>query len=277
MQDIIIDEEFVSLLPALDNQTYASLEENIISNGCRDSLVLWDGYLIDGHNRYKICTEHNISFTTIEKEFASREDVLIWIITNQISRRNLNPRQLSHYRGLHYRADKKIQGTRDRTAPEFINDHNDHLSETTAKRLGRQYKVAQITIRRDAKASEATDAIGSVSPEAKRMILSEEVKIDKKTLEALASATKDEIAEIASKIEDGTFEKKKPESDAAPKPDTPVDSLLIGMQPLDKAIIKVTSNFTAGLQEIRKKADRTKLQKALRAYINTLEELYSTI
>jgi len=107
MQEIIIDEEFKALLPTLDQTTFKLLEENIIENGCRDPLVLWDGVLIDGHNRYEICTQHFIPFATVDKEFASREDALIWIISTQVSRRNLSPMQLSYYRGLHYRAEKK--------------------------------------------------------------------------------------------------------------------------------------------------------------------------
>jgi hypothetical protein len=34
MQEIIIDEEFKALLPALDPQTYALLEESMLENGC---------------------------------------------------------------------------------------------------------------------------------------------------------------------------------------------------------------------------------------------------
>jgi hypothetical protein len=76
MRSIIIDEEFISILPALDKETYALLEENLIEYGCRDSLILWDNILIDGHNRYEICTKHDIPFNTVDREFNSREDVL---------------------------------------------------------------------------------------------------------------------------------------------------------------------------------------------------------
>jgi len=48
MQEVIIDDEFRDLLPELDAITYGMLEENIIQNGCRDSLVLWGDILIDG-------------------------------------------------------------------------------------------------------------------------------------------------------------------------------------------------------------------------------------
>ena len=33
-----------------------------------------DGVLVDVYNRYRTCTEHDISFETIEKDFDSRED-----------------------------------------------------------------------------------------------------------------------------------------------------------------------------------------------------------
>ena len=110
MQKIIIDEEFKALLPALDEDTYAMLEENLMQNGCRDSIVLWGDILIDGHNRHEICSKHNIPFNTINRDFGSREEALIWIISTQVARRNLTQIQLSHFRGLHYIVDKKMHG-----------------------------------------------------------------------------------------------------------------------------------------------------------------------
>ena len=38
MQTITIDEEFLSLLPKLDEETYKSLESSIIRNGCMEAL-----------------------------------------------------------------------------------------------------------------------------------------------------------------------------------------------------------------------------------------------
>jgi hypothetical protein len=88
---IKIDKEFQSLIPPLSQDEYKQLEANVISDGCRDALVVWQGTLIDGHNRYRICTEHNIPFQTVEKKLDSREDVIQWIILNQFGRRNLSP------------------------------------------------------------------------------------------------------------------------------------------------------------------------------------------
>ena len=91
MPEISIDNEFQSIIPPLTSDEYHQLEANIVSEGCRDALVIWRGALVDGHNRYKICKSHNIPFRVEEKEFGSRDDAICWIIRNQFGRRNLSP------------------------------------------------------------------------------------------------------------------------------------------------------------------------------------------
>ena len=48
--DLIIDPEFKRLLPELSEKEYSVLEESILSEGCRDALVLWGQIIVDGHN-----------------------------------------------------------------------------------------------------------------------------------------------------------------------------------------------------------------------------------
>ncbi len=49
--------------------------------------------LIDGHNRYEICTRNGIEYGIEEMLFDSRSDVIEWIIKNQFGRRNLSDYQ----------------------------------------------------------------------------------------------------------------------------------------------------------------------------------------
>jgi hypothetical protein len=67
----------------------AQLEANILRDGCRDPLVVWDGILIDGHNRHEICVRHELPFETTEMAFEDRTHAIEWIIRNQFGRRNL--------------------------------------------------------------------------------------------------------------------------------------------------------------------------------------------
>ena len=87
---IQIDQEFKDLIPALTEEEYKQLEANILSEGIRDSLLVWNGILIDGHNRYEIATKYGLSYDVQEMEFADRAEAERWIILNQLGRRNLS-------------------------------------------------------------------------------------------------------------------------------------------------------------------------------------------
>ena len=277
MDEIIIDEQFKSLLPALDEQTYALLEESLLKNGCLHPLVVWNGILIDGHNRYEICTKHEIPFETIEKEFSGRDEALIWIITTQVSRRNLTPIQMSYYRGLHYRADRRIvkneAGINQYEQMYEVLPQNEvkPQSEHTAKRLADEYNVSHATITRDSKLSEAIDAIGENSAEARREILSGKSGISRQRLQELATGgSKEEIKSIAESIEQGTYEKPKREAKSS---DAIFQSIL---EMLNGAIAKMAEAYGAEMRQAHGK-DAAELKAALRGHIAKLENLYHSL
>ena len=85
-----IDPEFKSLIPPLTADEREQLEQNILqSRKCLDAIILWEGIIIDGHNRYAICAKHGIEFEIINLPLPSREAAKLWILENQLSRRNL--------------------------------------------------------------------------------------------------------------------------------------------------------------------------------------------
>lgn len=89
-----VNKEFKELIPDLTSDEREILEKSIIEHGCRDDLVVWDSpdgeVLIDGHNRFDICTENKIEYNTVFMEFDDERSVKEWIINNQFGRRNLS-------------------------------------------------------------------------------------------------------------------------------------------------------------------------------------------
>ena len=85
-----IDPEFMALIPPLQEEEYRQLEQNILAyKKCRDAIVVWDGTIVDGHNRFRICATHGVPFEIKEVEFESRDEAKLWILDNQLGRRNL--------------------------------------------------------------------------------------------------------------------------------------------------------------------------------------------
>ena len=274
MQDLIIDEKFARMFPVLDERTCAGLEESILQFGCVIPLIVWEGILLDGHNRYKILKKHGLPFSTINLEFASRDLVEIWIIENQIERRNLTPIQLSFYRGLHYHAEKRVisnpEGINRRKEVDAQTEHQP-ITQSTARRLADHYNVSPGTIRRDAQLANAISSIGEASPEIKMDILSGKTRISKIQLQELAAGSKEDVSAVISQIEDGTFSSRRP---GAGSLGGEASADFADMQPWEIQFAKMTDEFRQVMRSHAKTEDTVAVRASLRQYIDTLEELY---
>ena len=68
-----------------------ALERSLLAEGCRDALVLWGDVLVDGHNRYRLCSKHGLPFKTVHNDrFQSMEDVHLWMIDQHLGRRSVS-------------------------------------------------------------------------------------------------------------------------------------------------------------------------------------------
>jgi hypothetical protein len=189
-KNIVILPILKDLIRPLENDEIEQLRTNILANGCQDSLKIWQTtqkiinpssvtndeqfVLIDGHNRYKICTENNVSFAISIMKFQSLDDVISWMIDLQLGRRNMSSNEIAYYRGLKYNQEKKIEKT--------DNFSISGTSVKTAQKLAEQYGINEKTIRRDA---EFAKGVESLAPELKRDFLNGNVKVPKKDIEEL--------------------------------------------------------------------------------------------
>jgi N6-adenosine-specific RNA methylase IME4 len=143
---ITVDSEFKELIPPLSFEEFTQLAENIAKDGCRDPLVLWNGVLVDGHNRYDICNRLKLPFKTIENEFKDRSEVIEWIIRNQFGRRNLS----SYIRTtLALRLESEIAGrakkNQARKPADFVKQNSAEQTETR-KELAKLAGVSHNTV-----------------------------------------------------------------------------------------------------------------------------------
>jgi len=86
---IQIKDEFKKLIPALTAEEFKQLEQNCLDEGIREKIITWNGFIIDGHNRYEIATRWNLEYETEAKRFKDENEVKLWMIDNQNGRRNL--------------------------------------------------------------------------------------------------------------------------------------------------------------------------------------------
>ena len=93
LSQLKIDPEFQSKIPPLQFEEEQQLEQNIIAEGrLLNPIITWNGYILDGHTRYRILKKHGfIKFEAEEIQLANKYEALAWICKNQLGRRNLSP------------------------------------------------------------------------------------------------------------------------------------------------------------------------------------------
>jgi len=91
MDKMKIDNELQNLIPPLADDELKQLETNLLNEGWRknERIITWNNTIVDGHNRYSICQKHNIKYITEEKKFKDKNEVILWMIDNQLGRRNI--------------------------------------------------------------------------------------------------------------------------------------------------------------------------------------------
>lgn len=194
---LTIDPEFQNLIPPPSTEELALLEANLSQEGCLQPLIVWKNHniLLDGHNRYQICTQLHIPYTTLEIELPNTEAALAWIVNHQLGRRNITPETASYLRGKRY---SLLKGNREDNLKQNSPKGQNVTSVDVAQELAQQYKVSSRTIKRDAQFSEAIDTLAlAMGEEIKQDILGRNANIPKKEALSLFQIVKTQGEAVA--------------------------------------------------------------------------------
>ena len=220
LQNLRIDPEFESKIPPLREEELKQLEENILADGVViNPLIVWNGVIVDGHNRYRILQQHpEIQFTTYEKAFSDRYEAIAWICKNQLGRRNLTLQQFKYLMGHQYKAEKTAYGgDRKNNAPKSsYQNGNLILKEKTCERIAAENGVARNTVIRAEQFANGVDAAEEAVPGIKQEILTGSIKPTEKAVAAIAKAPPEERLALVQQLRQAKeIEKPKPKRSAA--------------------------------------------------------------
>ncbi len=217
LQTLKINKDFKNLIRPLQKKEYLQLEANLLADGCRDPIITWNGFIIDGHNRYELCTMHKIPYAVTQMEFDCSESVIAWICANQLGRRNITEETRKFLIGMQYESEKlahNLKNTRGKNQydePEgdvscTISDSNEETQgslsgHVTAQRIAQENQISGGTVLKYAIYTRALEAIGQKAPEMVPKILSGRYKISHKNLVDLSGLTSDEIKKVGRRME----------------------------------------------------------------------------
>ena len=205
---LTIDKTFSSLIHPLSQDERQRLEENIRRDGCIDPIIVWNDVILDGHNRYSICTRNSIPFAVEDMEFSSKQEAIAWICSNQLGRRNISEETRKYLIGKQYEAEKIANQLRNRTGknqyytPRCENEEGDTSftadpNRFTAQIIANRNMVSSATVNRCAAFSRAIDQLEKKDPELAKSILAGEHKFSQRKIIELSLMKPSQIRKMA--------------------------------------------------------------------------------
>lgn len=221
MDRLIIDPEFRDKIPPLTEDEFTLLEENILSDGAVFSpLIVWDGTILDGHNRYEIIQKHpELTYAVHKLSFANRYEALSWICKNQLGRRNLTPQQKKYLIGQRYEAEKMAHGGDRKSTTAKSTVQNEQLkpknAAVTRQRIAEDTGSSESYVMRAGWYAQGVDAAEETLPGIKQEILTGAIKPTETAVAAVAKADPEERPQLAAALkkprESGKSESEKPQ------------------------------------------------------------------
>jgi hypothetical protein len=182
---LTISPELQSLIPPLSPEELDQLTINLLNEGCRDALIVWqeEQVLLDGHHRLQICEQHGLPYHVREISLPDLDAAKAWLISHQLGRRNLTPHQLAYFWGSVY-LQQKQQGRR----TDLTSAQNEQKLPDTATALAAQSGVSAATIRRYADYAKAVDVLTEkVGPTVRQVLLDREWHLTREDVERSAA------------------------------------------------------------------------------------------
>ncbi|MCD7878964.1 MAG: hypothetical protein LUG16_03410 [Candidatus Gastranaerophilales bacterium] len=198
-----IDSKFETLIPPLSADEFKALEESIKNDGCREPICAWNKTIIDGHNRYKICSANNIPFYIQEINFDSKDEAINWICINQLVRKNISDKTRRYLIGKRYEAEKIINAKKN---PKGRNQYTVELNKIAvtntdiAIALGKEYNIASVTVRKYASYAKLVDNLLEKNPKIIPGIFNEIIKISYESMKQLTKKNKTDVHTLTSNI-----------------------------------------------------------------------------
>lgn len=79
--------------PAMEEEAFKALIDDIDANGVREDIVLYDGMILDGWHRYKACLELNVKKPPMVEY--DGDDPASFVLTKNLHRRHATPSQIA--------------------------------------------------------------------------------------------------------------------------------------------------------------------------------------
>lgn len=145
------------LIPPHASRDLRKLEVSLLAEGCKSPIIVWNGIILDGHARYKICLRNKIPITIQNNTFLDLNQALSWVCNHQLTHRKLAPEMKKYLIGKQYECERALRATD--SCGKRLYPFPQENTTAMMKRLAEEYGLSVTSIQRYGHYSRHIDTI----------------------------------------------------------------------------------------------------------------------
>ena len=192
------------LVAPLSEQVHTELKGRLLQNGCSTPIRVWENTVLVDYEAFEICKAHGIPMTVSHVRLGSMEEATAWVCKNQLLRKDIPEKMRQYLIGKRFLVEKALgaheaaKGRRSATSEmttTVIVDNNpyDATATKTCERLGLEYHISFVTVRKYGIFAGILDYIRSKEPALADKILSGKIRISHEHLVEISQLTPTEF------------------------------------------------------------------------------------
>ena len=194
-------DQWADVLPATDEEEFQQLKEDIEEKGLLSPLIVTNNKdIVDGHRRYRAAVLLGFDQVSVKNmNFPDGDAVKEFMLSNQLTRRNLPPEERRRLIGTWYNLRKKKRGG-DRKSENQSTDSVLCSDGDTADQIAKEQKVSKQTVKSAAKEVSFLDEHPEFKADKTQADILELEKLDKKFRKDFGNDIADELYTRAPKV-----------------------------------------------------------------------------
>ena len=162
---LTISPVFEKLTIPIQDKEETKLAASLIREGCREPIAVWNGMILDGHKRYRICTLEHIEFTVQEIDCKTEEEAVIWVCRRRTASMPTGSQAFRYLMGKWYLCEVMINRSVKKPRAPKDGSYYERRGNRTSIQMSKEVGIHHSTLEKYGSAATALDVLIQTEPD----------------------------------------------------------------------------------------------------------------
>ena len=162
---LMISPVFERLTVPITESAENALAASLLREGCKEPIAVWNGIIVDGHKRYRICELKHIEFDVQEIGCKTEEEAVIWACRQRTAALSPDSQAYRYLMGKWYLSEVLINRSIQKPRAPKEGSYYERRGNRTSILMSKEVGIHHSTLEKYGSAATALDVLAQTEPD----------------------------------------------------------------------------------------------------------------